>query len=58
MTAYNNEEGDVVAINSNFVVDQGLNPSKDAIAIESKDSPYANIVVTTEKKKTIKTLQS
>ncbi|EAF5538818.1 MetQ/NlpA family ABC transporter substrate-binding protein [Listeria monocytogenes] len=51
MTAYNNEEGDVVAINSNFVVDQGLNPSKDAIAIESKDSPYANIVVTTEKKK-------
>ncbi|MBC6298082.1 MetQ/NlpA family ABC transporter substrate-binding protein [Listeria sp. FSL L7-1517] len=51
MTAYNNEEGDVVAINSNFVVDQGLNPSKDAIAIESKDSPYANIVVTTEENK-------
>ena len=44
MTAYNNEEGDIVAINSNFVVDQGLNPSKDAIAIESKDSPYANMV--------------
>ncbi|EUJ44636.1 ABC transporter substrate-binding protein [Listeria riparia FSL S10-1204] len=28
MTAYNNEEGDVVAINSNFVVDQGMNPKK------------------------------
>ncbi|WP_088810326.1 MULTISPECIES: MetQ/NlpA family ABC transporter substrate-binding protein [Listeria] len=51
MTAYNNEEGDAVAINSNFVVDQGLNPTKDAIAIESKDSPYANIVVTQEKNK-------
>ncbi|MBC1807309.1 MetQ/NlpA family ABC transporter substrate-binding protein [Listeria cossartiae subsp. cayugensis] len=57
MTAYNNEEGDVVAINSNFVVDQGLNPSKDAIAIESKDSPYANIVVTTEKKKDDKNIK-
>jgi D-methionine transport system substrate-binding protein len=51
MTAYNNEEGDAVAINSNFVVDQGLNPTKDAIAIESKDSPYANIVVTKEENK-------
>ncbi|AHI56846.1 MetQ/NlpA family ABC transporter substrate-binding protein [Listeria ivanovii] len=57
MTAYNNEEGDVVAINSNFVVDQGLNPSKDAIAIESKDSPYANIVVTTEEKKDDKNIK-
>ncbi|MDT0015291.1 MetQ/NlpA family ABC transporter substrate-binding protein [Listeria cossartiae] len=57
MTAYNNEEGDVVAINSNFVVDQGLNPSKDAIAIESKDSPYANIVVTNEKKKDDKNIK-
>ncbi|MBM5597805.1 MetQ/NlpA family ABC transporter substrate-binding protein [Listeria seeligeri] len=57
MTAYNNEEGDIVAINSNFVVDQGLNPSKDAIAVESKDSPYANIVVTTEEKKDDKNIK-
>lgn len=57
MTAYDNEEGDIVAINSNFVVDQGLNPSKDAIAIESKDSPYANIVVTTEEKKDDKNIK-
>lgn len=57
MTAYNNEEGDIVAINSNFVVDQGLNPSKDTIAIESKDSPYANIVVTTEEKKDDKNIK-
>lgn len=37
---------DVVAavINSNFALGANLNPTKDAIAIESKDSPYANIV--------------
>lgn len=51
MTAYKNNEGDAVAINSNFVVAQGLNPEKDAIALESKKSPYANIIVTTEKNK-------
>lgn len=32
------------AINSNFALGANLNPTKDAIAIESKDSPYANIV--------------
>lgn len=38
--------GDVAAavINSNFALGANLNPTKDAIAIESKDSPYANIV--------------
>ncbi|MBC1525535.1 MetQ/NlpA family ABC transporter substrate-binding protein [Listeria booriae] len=51
MTAYNNEEGNVVAINSNFVVDQGMNPKKDAIAIEKTDSPYVNIVAAQEKNK-------
>ena len=30
--------------NSNFALGANLNPTKDAIAIESKDSPYANIV--------------
>ncbi|EUJ32636.1 ABC transporter substrate-binding protein [Listeria cornellensis FSL F6-0969] len=51
MTAYNNEEGDIVAINSNFVVDQGMNPKNDAIAIEKTDSPYVNIVAAQEKNK-------
>ncbi|MBS5710096.1 MAG: MetQ/NlpA family ABC transporter substrate-binding protein [Veillonella sp.] len=32
------------AINTNFALNAGLNPSKDALAIESKDSPYVNIV--------------
>lgn len=31
-------------INSNFALGANLNPVKDAIAIEAKDSPYANLV--------------
>ena len=34
----------LAVINSNFALSANLNPVKDAIAIESKDSPYANIV--------------
>jgi NLPA lipoprotein. len=41
---YENDEGDVVAINSNYALDAGLNPVKDSIAIESEDSPYVNII--------------
>ena len=35
-------------INTNFAGEAGLNPSKDAIVIEGKDSPYANVVVVRE----------
>ena len=35
-------------INTNFAGEAGLNPSRDAIIIEDKDSPYANIVVVRE----------
>ena len=31
-------------INTNYAIDAGLVPTKDALAIESKDSPYANII--------------
>jgi D-methionine transport system substrate-binding protein len=46
-TLYNNDEGDVVFINSNFAVDHDLNPIEDSIAIQdvSADSPYANLIV-------------
>ena len=37
-------EVDLAVINSNYALGAGLNPVKDALAIESKDSPYANIV--------------
>lgn len=33
------------AINTNYALEAGLNPLKDAIAIESANSPYANIIV-------------
>ncbi|WP_154571082.1 MetQ/NlpA family ABC transporter substrate-binding protein [Campylobacter portucalensis] len=35
----------IAVINTNFAFNAGLNPSKDALAIEGKDSPYVNIVV-------------
>lgn len=35
---------DAAVINSNFALGANLNPSKDAIAIESKNSPYANVI--------------
>lgn len=45
-TLYEQGEGDIVFINSNFAVDYGLNPIEDAVVIESESSPYANIVAT------------
>ncbi|MCM3787119.1 MetQ/NlpA family ABC transporter substrate-binding protein [Domibacillus indicus] len=43
---FNNEEGDAVVINSNYAIDAGISPTKDSVAIESTDSPYANLIVT------------
>ena len=34
----------LAAINTNYALNAGLNPGKDALAIEAKDSPYVNIV--------------
>ena len=45
-SAYENNEGDLVAINSNFAYEKGLNPVKDSLMIEQNDSPYVNIVAT------------
>ncbi|MGX1263191.1 D-methionine transport system substrate-binding protein [Rossellomorea marisflavi] len=56
---YNNEEGDAVVINSNYAIDNGLDPIKDSIAIEDKESPYVNIIAVKkgdEDKKEIKEL--
>ncbi len=35
---------DAAVINTNYALEAGLNPTKNAIAIESKNSPYANIL--------------
>lgn len=46
-TAYDNNEGDLVAINGNYAIQAGLNPIKDAVILEeaTEDNPYVNIVV-------------
>lgn len=36
---------DLALINTNYALDAGLNPTKDALAIESSDSPYVNFLV-------------
>ncbi|KTD22951.1 MetQ/NlpA family ABC transporter substrate-binding protein [Legionella londiniensis] len=36
---------DAAVINTNFAIPAGLNPAQDALFSESKDSPYANIIV-------------
>ncbi|GGI15983.1 MetQ/NlpA family ABC transporter substrate-binding protein [Gottfriedia solisilvae] len=56
---YQNKEGDAVLINTNYAIDAGLNPMKDAIALEGKESPYVNIIAVREgdkDKKEIKAL--
>ncbi|MBC2580801.1 MetQ/NlpA family ABC transporter substrate-binding protein [Clostridium sp. DJ247] len=42
---------DAAVINTNYAIPAGLNPTKDAIAIESKDSPYANVLAVRTKDK-------
>lgn len=41
---YNSGEGDLVIMNSNYAIDNGLTPVKDAIAVEDESSPFANIL--------------
>ena len=56
---YNQEEGDAILINSNYAIDAGLNPLEDAIALESSESPYVNVIAVRsgdEEKEEIKAL--
>jgi hypothetical protein len=39
------DEVEAATINTNFAIAAGLNPVRDAIALESADSPYANLVI-------------
>lgn len=36
---------DAAAINTNYALEAGLSPLKDALALEDKNSPYANVIV-------------
>lgn len=44
-------EVDAAVINTNFALEAKLNPTKDALAIESKDSPYANVLAVKKENK-------
>ncbi len=46
----------IAVINTNYAIPAGLSPSKDALFIESKNSPYANIVAVRIKDKNKKQL--
>ncbi|MFD1776009.1 MetQ/NlpA family ABC transporter substrate-binding protein [Paenibacillus rhizophilus] len=53
------DEVDLALINANYALEAGLVPTKDALFIESGDSPYANLLVTRpddKEKDTIKKL--
>lgn len=39
------DDVDIAVINANYALDYGLNPTKDAIFLESKNSPYAVVFV-------------
>jgi D-methionine transport system substrate-binding protein len=39
------DQVDLALINTNYALDAGLDPTRDALAIEGKDSPYVNFLV-------------
>ncbi|MFJ7888658.1 MetQ/NlpA family ABC transporter substrate-binding protein [Lysinibacillus xylanilyticus] len=44
------DDVDASAINTNYALEGGYNPMKDALIIEGPDSPYVNIIATTKEK--------
>jgi D-methionine transport system substrate-binding protein len=38
------DDVDAAVINTNYALEAGLNPTKDALVIEAKDSPFANLL--------------
>ncbi len=48
---------DLALINTNYALEAGLNPNKDALVIEGADSPYVNILVTREDNKDSEAVQ-
>ncbi|RWZ54908.1 MetQ/NlpA family ABC transporter substrate-binding protein [Halobacillus fulvus] len=41
---YEREENALVAINTNYAIEAGLNPSEDAMILEGSESPYVNVI--------------
>lgn len=51
------DDVDAAIINTTFAIPAGLSPSRDALYVESSDSPYANIIVVREQHTKTKQLQ-
>ncbi|QEY60142.1 ABC transporter substrate-binding protein [Pseudomonas sp. C27(2019)] len=51
------DQVDLALINTNYALEAGLNPNKDALVIEGADSPYVNILVTREDNKNSQAVQ-
>lgn len=51
------DQVDLALINTNYALEAGLNPNKDALVIEGADSPYVNILVTREDNKNADAVQ-
>lgn len=45
------DDVDFAVINTNYALEANLNPTKDAVFIEDKDSPFANVLVTRQDNK-------
>lgn len=45
------DDVELVAVNTNYALVAGLNPTKDSLALEDKDSPYACVLVVRSKDK-------
>lgn len=45
------DDVEAAAINTNYALEGGYNPVKDALIIEDSESPYVNIIASTNEKK-------
>lgn len=52
------DDVDVAGINTNYALSAGLSPAKDSLALETADSPYANILVSQAKDANSPTLKA
>ncbi|WP_251443964.1 MetQ/NlpA family ABC transporter substrate-binding protein [Veillonella intestinalis] len=48
---------DIACVNTNYALNAGLNPLKDAVVVESKESPFANVVAVREGDKDSETVK-
>lgn len=45
------DDTDLACVNTNYAIPAGLNPQKDSLIVEDKNSPYANVMVVREEDK-------